>query len=209
MRPYPEGAVSEIIPEAYVDALVILNDAPASVLPMSVNEMHLYSYLGCILALFKGKPIADWGYPYSITSEGFPWSAEFDQARETLCEAGLINVDDNGLMTPRPSELTAELETVLGLGPWTERRPWLRAAVECALALPIGSIRHAVSRSPGVAPSFLLGQRARLLEPSDVTLLYREYEIVSAVLGAETHDVLSPAVIWLSARILRKEDATV
>jgi hypothetical protein len=201
--------VKEVVPEAYVDGLVIMNDAPASVLPMSVNEMHLYSYLGCIFALFKGKPIADWGYPYSITSEGFPWSAEFDQARETLCSSGLIEVDDRGLMTPRPSELAAELDTVLGLGPWTERRPWLRAAVDCALALPVGSIRHAISRSPGVATSFFLGQRGRLLEPADATLLYAEYEIVSAVLGAEAQDVLSPAVIWLSARILRKEDAAV
>ncbi|MER8536971.1 hypothetical protein NKH61_29220 [Mesorhizobium sp. M1005] len=201
--------MNDVIPEAYVDGLVILNDAPASVLPMSVNEMHLYSYLGCIFALFKGKPIADWGYPYSITSEGFPWSAEFDHARETLCGASLIEVDDRGLMTPRPSELTAELDTILSLGPWSERRPWLRAAVECALALPIGSIRHAVSRSPGVASSFFLGQRGRLLEPADATLLYEEYEIVASVLGAEAQDVLSPAVIWLSARILRKEDAAV
>ena len=201
--------VTDLIPEAYVDGLVIMNDAPASILPISVNEMHLYSYLGCILALFKGKPVADWGYPYAITSEGFPWSAEFDQARETLCASGLIEVDDRGLMTPRPSELTVELQTVLSLGSSAERRPWLRAAVECALALPIGAIRHAVSRSPGVATPFFLGQRGRLLEPADTTLLYEEYAVVSEVLGAGAQDVLSPAVIWLSARILRKEDAVV
>jgi hypothetical protein len=201
--------MKDVVPEAYVDGLVILKDARTSVLPMSVNEMHLYSYLGCIFALFKGKPVADWGYPYSITSEGFPWSAEFDYARETMCTTGLIEVDDNGMMTPRPVELAAELDTVLGLGPWRERRLWLRAAVECALALPIGSIRHAISRSPGVASSFFLGQRGRLLEPADATLLYEEYAIVSAVLGAEAQDVLSPAVIWLSARILRKENAAV
>jgi hypothetical protein len=201
--------VTDLIPEAYVDGLVIINDAPASVLPMSVNEMHLYSYLGCILALFKGKPVADWGYPYAITSEGFPWSAEFDQARETLCASGLIEVDDRGLMTPRPFELTTELQTVLSLGSSAERRPWLRAAVECALALPIGSIRHAVSRSPGVATPFFLGQRGRLLEPADTMLLYEEYAVVSEVLGSRAQDVLSPAVIWLSARILRKEDAAV
>jgi hypothetical protein len=202
-------AVTDLVPEAYVDALVIMNDAPASVLPMSVNEMHLYSYLGCILALFKGKPIADWGYPYAITSEGIPWSAEFDQARETLCASGLIQVDDRGLLTPRSSELAAELHTVLSLVSSAERRPWLRAAVECALALPIGSIRHAVSRSPGVVTPFLLGQRGRLLEPDDTTLLYQEYAVISEVLGAGVQDVLSPAVIWLSARILRKEDAVV
>lgn len=202
-------AVTDLIPEAYVDCVVIINDAPASILPMSLREMHLYSYLGCILGLFKGKPVSDWGYTYVITSEGFPWSAEFDQARETLCASGLIEVDDRELMTPRPTELTAELQTLLSLGSSSERRPWLRAAVECALALPIGSIRHAVSRSPGVATPFFLGQRGRLLEPADTTLLYEEYAVISEVLGAGAQDVLSPAVIWLSARILRKEEAGV
>lgn len=202
-------SLTNLVPEAYVDGLVIMNDAPASVLPVSVNEMHLYSYLGCILALFKGNPVADWGYYYAITSEGFPWSAEFDQARETLCAGGLIQVDDQGLMTPRRPELTAELDAILSLGSSADRRQWLRAAVECALALPIGAIRHAVSRSPGVVTPFLLGQRGRLLEPADTMLLYEEYAVVSEVLGAEAQDVLSPAVIWLSARILRKEDAAV
>lgn len=202
-------AVTDLIPEAYVDALVIMNDAPSSVLPMSVNEMHLYSYLGCILALFKGKPVADWGYSYAITSEGFPWSAEFNLARETLCATGLIQVDDRGQMMPRPSELAAELDIIASVGSAAERRPWLRAAVECALALPIGSIRYAISHSPGVATPFLLGQRGRLLEPAATTLLYEEYAVVSQVLGAEARDVLSPAVIWLSARILRKEEAAV
>lgn len=186
-----------------------MNDAPASVVPLSVNEMHLYSYLGCVFALFKGRPVSEWGYPFAITSDGFPFSVELDQARETLCAAGMIELDNDGRMRARPGELDAELNTVIGLGPWQSRRPWLRAATECALALPIGSIRQAVSRSPGVASSFLLGQRARLLEPSDATLLYQEYEIVNSVLGANTPDMLSPAVIWLSARILRKEDVDV
>jgi hypothetical protein len=201
--------VTEISPEAYFDALAIMNDAPASVVPLSVNEMHLYSYLGCVFALFKGKPVAEWGYPFAITSDGFPFSVELDQAREMLCSAGIVELDNDGRMRARPGELGEELNTVLSVGPWQSRRPWLRAATECALALPIGSIRHAVSRSPGVASSFLLGQRARLLEPTDATLLYEEYGIVSSVLGADTQDMLSPAVIWLSARILRKEDVDV
>ncbi len=199
--------MTNVVPEAYADALVIFADAPASALPCSVNEMHLYSYLGCIFALFKGKATADWGYSYAITTEGFPFSTEFDAGREAACARGLAEFDNQGLMVPRRPDLVAELETVLSVGPWAERRPWLRAATECTLALPIGAIRQAVSRSPGVASPFLLGQRGRLLEPADVTLLYDEYQVVSSVLGADAQDVLSPAVIWLSARILRKEDA--
>lgn len=202
-------AVTDISPESYVDGLVIFAGSPTSVLPMSVNEMHLYSYLGCILALFKGKPVADWGYSYAITSEGFPWSAEFEEGRKQLCATGMIQINDRGQMTPRPAELATELKALLNVVSVAERRPWLRAAVECALAFPIGSIRHAISRSPGVVTPFLLGQRGRLLEPDDTTLLYEEYAVVSQVLGAGAHDFLSPAIIWLSARILRGGEAAV
>ncbi len=201
--------MEKFAPEAYVDALLLMSEAPFSILPMAVNEMHLFSYLGCILALFKGRPTGDWGYSYSVTSEGFPWGPELELARDAAHRSGLIDLNDKSQMSPRSSALSAELETILEIGPWAERRPWIRAATECALALPMGSIRHAVSRSPGVSAPFFLGQRGRLLEPADTKLLYDEYEVVSSVLGAEAHDLLSPAVIWLSARILRKEDELV
>jgi hypothetical protein len=201
--------VNEIAPEAYCDALFVAGDAPKSLLPMSIVEMHLFSYLGCILALFRGKAIGDWGYSYAVTTEGFPFSAEFEDGRTTLVLSGLLDSDDNGLLHPRRAELMAELETVVSLGPWADRRPLLRAAMECALALPLGSIRYAIGQTPGIASAVRLRQRRRLLDPDDVSLLYDEYKVVSLVLGPDVQDVLSPAVIWLSARILRNEDAEV
>ncbi|MEF8758746.1 MAG: hypothetical protein V5B36_03180 [Candidatus Accumulibacter sp. UW25] len=201
--------MEEISPEAYYDALFILNDAPKSVLPISVIEMHLFSYLGCMLALFRGKPIGDWGYSYAITSEGFPFSAQFEEARKNLISNSLVNSDENGLLEPRQPELGTELQTVLTLGSWGNRRPWLRAATECALAYPVGSIRYAIGRTPGVASSIRLGQRRTLLDVDDINLLYDEYQIVRSVLGTNAQDHLSPAVVWLSARILQKEDAQI
>jgi hypothetical protein len=54
-----------------------------------------------------------------------------------------------------------------------------------------------------------LGRSSKLLDRDDVTLLYDEYKFVRAVLGADAEDKLAPAVLWLSARILRKEDVEV
>jgi hypothetical protein len=197
--------VNDIVPEAYIDGLVILNDAPNSIVPISLQMLHLYAYLGCILALFKGTPAADWGYQFAVTSEGFPFSVALDHARATICSRGTADIDEGGQMRPRQPELAAELDAVMQIGSWHHRRVYLRTATECALALPIGAIRHAVSRSPGVSEAFFLGQRKRLLEPIDTSLLYQEYEIISQVLGGAEQDVLSPAVIWLSARILRRD----
>lgn len=202
-------SAADIVPEAYFDAVAIAADAPASVMPMTVIEAHLYAYLGCILGLFKGQAVGDWGYPFAVTSEGFPFSVQFEAARSMVVARGLVEEDGAGLMTARSDELATEICSLLTLGSWVDRRQWLRAATQCALALPVGSIRHAIGQTPGLAASVRLGQRRHLLQSDDIELLYEEYGIVSSVLGAEVKDLLSPAVIWLSARILRTEDAAV
>lgn len=202
-------STTDIVPDAYFDTVAITVDAPASVMPMTVIEAHLYAYLACILGLFKGQAVGDWGYSFAITSEGFPFSVQFETARLMLVARGLVEEDDDGMMRARHDELTAELDSLLTLGPWAERRQWLRTATQCALALPVGSIRHAIGQTPGLATSAQLGQRRLLLQADDIELLYEEYGIVSSVLGAEVKDLLSPAVIWLSARILRTEDLPV
>ena len=202
-------SAADIVPEAYFDAVAIAADAPASVMPMTVIEAHLYAYLGCILGLFKGQAVGDWGYPFAVTSEGFPFSVQFEAARSIVVARGLIDEDGAGLMSARQDDLGAEIHSLLTLGSWDDRRQWLRAATQCALALPVGSIRHAIGQTPGLAASVRLGQRRLLLQADDIELLYEEYGIVSSVLGADVKDLLSPAVIWLSARILRTEDALV
>ena len=199
--------MEDFSPEAYFDAALILNDAPQSVLPISIVEMHLFSYLTCILALFQGKPIGDWGYSYAITSEGFPFSAQFEIARNRLISLGLAELNENGLIERNFGALQIESSTLLELGSWGGvRRPLLRTATECALALPVSSIRYAIGRSPGVSSALDLGQRRKLLDPDDIELIYEEYKIVSSVLGESAGDMLSPSVIWLSARILRDQD---
>ncbi len=200
------NSVTDIVPEAYFDAVAVIADAPTSVMPMTVIEAHLYAYLGCILGLFKGQAVSDWGYPFAVTSEGFPFSVQFENARSMMVARGLADEDSEGLLSARCDEISAEMASLLTFGSWSDRRLWLRAATQCALALPVGSIRHAISQTPGVAASIRLGQRRQLLLADDIDLLYEEYQIVSSVLGAAVQDLLSPAVIWLSARILRMED---
>lgn len=201
--------MDEIVPEAYCDALIILNDTPKSLLPMSVIEMHLFSYLGCILALFQGEPVGDWGYSYAVTEQGFPFSAEFEEARKVLHSHGLLEMDDNNLQQAIQPSLNNELAMVLSIGPWQKRSFWIRAAMQCALTFPLGLIRAAVSQTPSTELAITLHRTCKLLDTDDVKLLYEQYGIVNSVLGSDAHDILSPAVIWLSARILKSEDGEI
>ncbi len=195
----------EISPEAYCDAICILSDAPLSLKPMSIIELHLFSYLGCVLALFDGHALGDLGYEYAVTSEGFPFSVKLEEARKHLVSRGLISLDDHGYMLPVRPHLDTELDLILSIESLSLRRSWFRTATECALALPIGSIRYAIGQSPGMSASVPLGQRNNLLGVDDVELLYDEYGIVQDALGNQAQELLSPAVLWLSARVLSRE----
>jgi hypothetical protein len=199
----------EISPEAYLDALIILNDSPKSTIQMTVIEMHLLSYLGCILALFQGSPIGDWGYSYAITTEGFPFSAELECARNNLELRGLVSLSNEGLLQTTQPNGSQELSFILNSGSWDKRRAWIKAATECTLAIPLGLIRYAIGNSPGMATPNRLGQNKKLLDSYDVESLYDEYKIVNEVLGKDAKDLLSPTVIWLSARILQNKDEQV
>ncbi|HBX9142971.1 hypothetical protein [Klebsiella pneumoniae] len=51
-----------------------------------------------------------------------------------------------------------------------------------------------------------LAQAAPLLDDEDnIDILYEEYDVISKMIGKENKDLLSPAVIWLSARVMRTE----
>ena len=78
-----------------------------------------------------------------------------------------------------------------------ERASWGRTAVECALALPVGTIRFAILARPGVGEAAELGQRRELMSDDDVAHIHREREEVWALVG-DAKDLLAPAVAWLT-----------
>ena len=197
----------DVSPDAYFDVIALLGDAPRSVLPMTVFELHLYAYLACVLGLFRGFPAASWGYLFAVTSEGVPFSAELETARRLLTARGLVSESEEGFIAPHADTLPAELDELSSLSGPSRRRECLKIATRCALALPIGAVRQAVGSSPGLAAAAALGQNRVLLQQNDVSVLHDEYETVCAALEEETRSLLSPAVLWLSARVLRGEDA--
>ena len=95
-------------PEPYCDAVNIFGALRESLQPISAIETHLFAYLSCILGLWRGQPLSNWGYSFVVTSEGFPYSADFEDARAELVPRGLVKVDGDGRLLPCEKELERE-----------------------------------------------------------------------------------------------------
>lgn len=194
----------DFAPNAYADVVTLLHVAPRSAIPLSVAELHLFAYLGRILSLFDGLPIADWGYDFVVTSEGFPFSAQLDEGLKAASRLGLVTDDFDGELVPAETAIAAEYEVLTKISDACRRSAWLRAATHCSLSIPSGSIRYAVNHSPGLAAATSSGQRRMLLQPTDVASLYAQYAVVRNALGEIDHDLLAPAIVWLSAYVVAK-----
>ncbi|MDW2665783.1 hypothetical protein RYZ56_22695 [Enterobacter hormaechei] len=192
-------------PKSYYDSLLIMDELPESLRPISFIEYHLFSYLGCDLALFQGNAVSNWGYSYTVTENGFPFSRDLQNSIDMLEKKGFIFVDENGLFSPNPELVTKEIENFYFVDEIPKRRELIKTSLECALSIPPGAIRYAIKDTPGFILNKTISQAALLLEEDDIDLLYKEYEVISELIGKENKDLLSPAVIWLSARVMRSE----
>lgn len=190
-----------VLLEAYYDGLQLAAAMPRSLTPVSTRELHLLGYLGCLLALFEGQPLADWGYQFALTSRGYPHSAEFEGARQNLIEEGCLDLVDTDMMevTQRGRIQLDRLDDLSFLAPRTR---WLRAATDCALALPIGSIRYALTSRVDLLAASGSGQPRDLITAGYVHRIHDERKTIEDALGGASMDLMAPAVAWISAYIL-------
>lgn len=199
MRYYEHNSFSA----ALADVTFLVGLAPTSISPITVAELHLYAYLGNLTALKAGSPISDWGYRFSITESGFPFSYSLDEARNNLITRSVIWNEPKGLV---PNEERYELELALfnQLSQSARRKVWLKTALDCVLNLPSGSIRYAINKTPGVSVNLRDRRTSMLLKDSDIENIYDEFKIIDEILDKNEQNVLQPMILWLSARIFNE-----
>ena len=186
----------------YADVILLLGLAHSSLTPISAPELHLYAYLGNLVAFSQGQPVSDWGYLFSVTREGFPFSQSLDLARRDLIEQSIILEKQGGLLEPDSELFEPEFQLILSLTQSNRRKIWQKTSLACALNMPAGAVRHAINRSPGMAVNVQQGRASELLTPKDTDRIHEEFEMVRKVLGEKGSNLLQPAILWLSARVL-------
>jgi hypothetical protein len=183
-------------PEAFYDTIAIVRELAPNLGGVSRLEVQRAAYLSCLLALYKGKPLADWGYRFARTEFGTPFSAGINDALEFLLNSGgLTNERGRFVLTELSLQLEASLRRLSNL---SERDIFLHAACGSALAVPPSTFSGGLDNEPTVLSAFNRSSGGGLLEGPALQLLYEHFAGLLKVTNADNSDLLTPSVIWLS-----------
>ena len=187
-------------PEATYDSLFTVKRLQDTLHGVTEGEVHLFVYLSALLGLFRGHPIAEWGYRFARTKWGSPFSLEIADAIKELEFGGQIQrCIQNAVTTLVCSNEGQTLLVMLDdLSPSQGHRPYLDAACSSASALPVPAIRQAIRMEPTFkSASGHTGPQELLTGPS-VELLYEQFGALREVLADNDSDLLVPSSVWLS-----------
>jgi hypothetical protein len=180
---------------AYFDALYISMRLQTLLGSVFTGELHLIAYLSCLLGLYESHPISDWGYGFTGTTEGAPYSPAITAASDHMERSGTILrrnqiafVSDRGV---------AECELLSSMHSNTTRQRYLEGACSSLLTLPIGIVREALSREPELRSMSIHRTARQLLQGPGLESLYRQFELLRSVLD-HSSDILAPAMVWLT-----------
>lgn len=184
-------------PRAYYDALHLCSQLQVTLESVARAEVHLFAYLGSLLAAYRGQVPDDWGYGFAVTPDGYPFSRDLDASLDLLVHRGRLLADEDGYFTTS-SHGSVELEALGTLSALRENRVFLEGACGAALVMPVGVIRDALGcewdlqRVPDVS-------RAELL-PTEIgrELRGEHFSALRQAFPSDPGDLMIPAVVWLT-----------
>lgn len=183
-------------PEAHFDCLQISATLDAPLGGVTRLDLQRVAFLSCLLSIYTGEPVADWGYKFANTGDGLPFSDQLIHATESLVAAdALVDRDGRLKITPRGCALLNHLSALELLSP---RRPCLDAATASLLAVPGSVMAEGLQQEPTIAASRLHDSASMLLDSPHIQTLHAHFEALAAVFPPGSSDLLSPSVLWLT-----------
>jgi hypothetical protein len=182
-------------PYAAFDSLYISAALGINLRRPVVAEVHAFAYLACLLSLYQGQPVSDWGYGFAGTRDGSPFSPEIDGAVRAMIGSGFLHSSEGDIAITDTGR--AELSTFQEFFQNLSRVAYLEPACSSTLTMPVGVIRHALTQEPTLRPTSRLPRTRPLLDGPFLPRLYDQFEVLWRTVGVEHKDLLIPATVWL------------
>ena len=173
----------------------------------SKGDVHLLAYLASLLAVYarRGEGASDWGYAFTATPSGAPFSDSLEVELEWLVSSGALLTSGTSF---RLTESGRRLQDSLSRLSLTEGRfSYLDSASATVLAMPVGLIRAAFSHDPDLSIVAQYRRARSLMSKSALVRLFLEFNAVAEVLGPASGSLLAASVLWLSY-LLEQETAS-
>lgn len=182
---------------AYFDALSLVYRLQNSLGNVAQLEIHLFSYLACLLSLYRGMSVTEWGYEFAITKQQtYPYSPNLNDAINLLVHNRKLNETDQYVDLSKIGQ--TEYEFLSTLSQYSDREVFLDGACSSLLTLPPATIRDALYQDPNIMGAIELSQSRKLLTDSGLDNLHEQFAALSAAIGIEVEDLMVPATIWLT-----------
>jgi hypothetical protein len=182
-------------PDATFDCLFLADRLQAEAGDFAMAELHLFSYLACLLWLYGENAVADWGYAYVGTELGAPYSLDLDETIRRLEDSGyFMRFGPRLRMSP---EVREQLVFFSGLEVNRQRSECLYAATSSIAAFSIGIVNSALSAEPELRRARDFPSSRPLLEERARSKLYEQFDSLRFALTGTGSDLRLPAVIWL------------
>lgn len=184
-------------PDAFFDALAIVSELGPALGSVGRLEIQRAAYLACLLAVYDGQPIAEWGYRFARTEFGTPFSAGINDALDTLTSAGHLSEFENRFSLTDAGKTLRD--ALFNMGSQSERRRFLSAACGSALIVPPATFSESLENEPTMRRALQRESGGGLLDGPALQLLYEQFAMLTEVVGTERGgDLLTSSVVWLS-----------
>ncbi len=182
-------------PNAIFDVLYIVSRTSAQYSGISLSELNFLSYFSCLLSLYKGNAVSDWGYCFLKSKDGVPVSAELTEACDILISVNELR--KNGVCYDMTSSGAAKLCVFEKMESLRSRKECLQAACDCLLMDSIVEIISLISRDPLIKESCLHPLKCLNREDNaSLQMLHKQFGIVKEAIGLR-RNLFVPATSWL------------
>lgn len=180
---------------AIFDSLYIIKQTKKQCSGLSVQELDFLSYFACLLSLYQGHPVTDWGYVYLRNVFGAPISADILEACQLLEKNSQLQRHDTVYNITERGEV--RLTFYMDLDEFKFRKPYLDAACDCLLVESILDVLSTISKDAVILESSVHGLKyLNSTDNSALSVLYQQFEVIKKAIGNRSN-LFIPATSWL------------
>lgn len=181
--------MARVNPYAFFDCLAVGTQLRCLLDAVAPAELHLFTYLACLLSVYRGRPVAAWGYSFAGTRAGSPYSPELEASKALLLQGGYATLAETGYLSLTPHGCQ-EYETLATLSLNSQRIEFLAGACASVLTLPVGWIKAAITSDPQMKLAAEMETTRPLLTQAAMDEFHDDFQLLASSLGANTTTTL-------------------